>query len=544
MKFKVAVLLKLGLYVFLITLFFSISIRDLYVDVINPDGINWHTRTQAFTKALRERRFDETFQTYHPGITLMWVSGPILDLFLAPKIVNDSPDGLKASFLNRDYYAKMSLVVFATILFAITLILLWKMIGLKYAFFYALIFILEPFVIGMRKLYHLDYLMTSLLFLSFLFLIYYNYKTQKWILVLLSGFLFSLSFLTKSSAIMFLPAVPFIFLLGNGKLLKKLVCFILFLLSSLLFTCIFFPPVWNSPVKSIPKYYKQILVGVTDIGIEGKKEIGFSGKNENVTLDETLSNKDLNFYLSSLFMRLTPASCILLTISLSLFIYLILKGKILAIWNTIRNKKISGTFAYPVDSWLSFWSVGLSIAFLIALTLSVKKTDRYEILVFPFLFTTIAYFLNKLKIYVAIPLVLVYAIFAIYELSLIHPYYLAYSNPYLGGIERRLRALDGAPFGIGSYAAFEIIKNDMIRNNYSGYYTVSGSKSIKAISVGGKFSRSPSCVTDYNVVFAFDDKPTYMCVQDYVLINTVKISGFDYWYIYKRLNQLHQSNYE
>lgn len=46
------------------------------------------------------------------------------------------------------------------------------------------------------------------------------------------------------------------------------------------------------------------------------------------------------------------------------------------------------------------------------------------------------------------------------------------------------------------------------------------------------------------MLFAFDDKPTLVCKNKYVLADTVKIDGFDYWYIYKRLNQKHESNYD
>ncbi len=181
---------------------------------------------------------------------------------------------------------------------------------------------------------------------------------------------------------------------------------------------------------------------------------------------------------------------------------------------------------------------------MLALTLSTKKSDRYEIILVPFLFTLVAYASSKVRCYIVVPVMLCYTILLVLELLPIHPYYLAYSNPYLGGLETRLRVLDGAPFGIGTYEAFNIVKRDLAQNNFFGYYTVAGSKSIKAISVGGRFSRVPSYVTDYVVVFAFDDKPTYSCINRYALITTVKIDGFDYWYVYKRLNQRHASNYE
>jgi hypothetical protein len=62
--------------IFILTVFCYVilSTLDLDKDVINPDGINWHNRSKAFATAILEKKFDETYQAYHPGITLMWIS--------------------------------------------------------------------------------------------------------------------------------------------------------------------------------------------------------------------------------------------------------------------------------------------------------------------------------------------------------------------------------------------------------------------------------------------------------------------------------------
>ncbi len=530
--------IKISTFVGLFCVYLLLSVWDLDKDVINPDGINWHTRTQAFNKALAEGDYSKTYQVYHPGITLMWLSGPVAKM---------SSDTTKETFLSRDYNAKLSLVIFGTLIFASCLVVLWKMTNFTFMLGFGLLLALEPFVIGMRRLYHLDYLMTLPLFLSFLLLAYFNYKSSKWYLITLAGLCFALSLLTKSVAIIFLPVVPFMFLLGNPKLLTKFLGFVGFILFSALFIFALFPPVWQNPIKSAPKYFQRIAFGVTDIGMEGKKEMGTSGRSENITLDDTEDDRDPNFYIASLFTRLSPAGAVLLVVSMGFYIYIILKGFVIFLWRlgkSIFAKKVQKTFNYSPASWLCFWSLGFSVASLVALTLSTKKSDRYEILVFPFLFMLVGYLFSRVKYYFVIPLAVAYIALMYYPLKPWHPYYLAYSNPYLGGLETRLRTLDGAPFGIGVYEAFNIVKRDLAENGNFGYYTVAGSKSIKAISVGSRFSRVPSCVTDYIVLFSFDDKPTLVCKNKYALVDTVKIGGFDYWYIYKRLNQKHESNYE
>lgn len=536
--------LKLILLICLVGLYFFMSVWDLKIDVINPDGINWHTRTRAFTKALAGGDYGHTYQVYHPGVTLMWLSGPVLNVF-KPNFLDDASQlDPKSVFLEKDYYAKLSAVVFCGLIFVAILVVMWRLAGFGYAVAFGFFMALEPFVIGMRRLYHLDYLMTLPLFLAFLLYIYYNYKSHRIFLPVLAGLCFSLSLLTKSTAIIFLPAIPFIVLLGEFSWKKKLVGFFTFLVSGCLFLYLLFPPVWKNPIKSVPKYFDKIALGVSDIGLEGKKELGSSGKNHNVTLDDTLDARDKNFYIASLFMRLSPPAGVLIVIGLAVYIYFFLKGLALVPIIAIKNKKFPTDFSFSSRAFLTFWSLAFAVVVLVALTLSVKKTDRYLILAIPFLFTAMAYFFSRLKSYLWLPFVVFYLYFVYIEIAIIHPYYFAYSNPYLGGLETRLRVLDEAPFGVATWASVDVVKKDLAENGNLGYYTIAGSKSVKAISSGGRFSRTPSCVTDYSIVFAFADKPTYSCNQKYVLLDTIKIDGFDYWYIYKRLNQKHESNYD
>lgn len=218
-----------------------------------------------------------------------------------------------------------------------------------------------------------------------------------------------------------------------------------------------------------------------------------------------------------------------------------LRGFFSILFNAVKNRKILFNYEFSAASWISFWSLGLSGAVLIGLTLAVKKSDRYEILVFPFLLSLISWLLSRLNRYIAVSLIFLYVLLTGYELFINHPYYMAYSNPVLGGVELRLRALDDSPFGIGVVEAMQKVKADMQENDYDGYYTISGPKSIKAISVGGRYSRYPNCATDYVVVYALERDPIDICVNKYVLIDTVKIGGFDYWKIFKRLNQKHES---
>jgi hypothetical protein len=323
--------------------------------------------------------------------------------------------------------------------------------------------------------------------------------------------------------------------LGNSSVIKKLGGLLLFISACAFFIYVFFPPIWENPIKYIPKYYGKMATGVMDIGIEGKKEVGNSGEGTSVVLDEIIDEVGPNFYLTSLIMRFSVAGIALVLISVSVFLYSSLKGFVLTWWKLLKTKKFPKVFNYNVESWISFWSLGISTAFLIALSIPVKKSDRYEIVVFPFLIAIIAYFLQRLKIQYAIFLVLIYSAGTLYELNTASPYFFAYSSPLLGGITTRLYTLNDSPFGVGTYATFDVVKKDREKNGETSFYTISGSKSVKAISAGAKFSRTPSCVTDYVIYFAMESKMIYSCAQKYRLVDTVKIGGFDYWYVYKKV---------
>ena len=140
------------LYIFTATI-------DLETDVINPDGINWHERTAAFTDGIYNKEYKQTYQAYHPGTTLMWISGSVLDVFIGDHLDNLAEQDKKLTFLERDYYAKLSVVLFTAIMFALTLIFLVRLTSLKFTALFSLFFIFEPFLLGTRRLYHLDYLM-------------------------------------------------------------------------------------------------------------------------------------------------------------------------------------------------------------------------------------------------------------------------------------------------------------------------------------------------------------------------------------------------
>ena len=112
---------------------------------------------------------------------------------------------------------------------------------------------------------------------------------------------------------------------------------------------VFFPPIWQNPIKYIPKYYGKMAAGVTDIGVGGKKEVGNSGEGPSVVLDETIDEVGDNFYLTSLIMRFSVAGIALVLISVSVFLYLSLKGFVLTWWRLLKTRKLPKVFNYSAS---------------------------------------------------------------------------------------------------------------------------------------------------------------------------------------------------
>jgi hypothetical protein len=238
--------------------------------------------------------------------------------------------------------------------------------------------------------------------------------------------------------------------------------------------------------------------------------------------------------------RFSIGGVVLLFLSLSYLLFLLFRYFI----QLFKKRKFNFESLRKPENIFLFLISSIVIFSLVALTLSAKKSDRYEILIYPFLILIFTYFLTKINSWIYLFLITLYVFITLIELDRIHPYYLAYSNPLFGGIEARHKSIDNSPFGIGIYKAYQFVLKDRLDNNYDGYFTISGNKSIKEISYGGKFSKYPSCVTDYIITYYKNEQPTKRCVQKYTLLGSVEISGKEYWFIYKRDNQKQESNKE
>jgi hypothetical protein len=501
------------LYILLCAIAFLVtSIPGLYEDVINPDGINWHTRAYNFTEALINKEFDKTFQAYHPGVTLMWLTGPTLHSLGSFYNSKGIEIYSRETFLNYDYFAKVIMVSVSLLLFLLSLFLLKKIVSVKVLIAYSIFMIFEPFVIGLRRLYHLDYLTAAFLFLSFLCIYIYSFKDNRFRYYLFSILTFVLAFLTKTTALIFFPFIPVIILFGKQNVRKKFLPIILIPFLSFVFLFILFPALWGSPLRTIPSLYNKIVPGIVDIGFYNKKEIGSSGQEQTIILDDIKGNSFWYFYLLELPLILSPITFGLLLISLFVLMFKIFK-------------KEAGS--------LEILSFLISAVFIVGLSFASKKGLRYAIIYLPFLFIIISVWMEKLHLKTFKTVLIVLLISLIPQYIKIFPYFYVYGSPLFGGVKARTEIFKPSSFGVGAYQVSKYIESAL---KPTASYSLAGSKSFKYTSPYAKVKSWPNCSSDFAVIYFDDDQPDKVCPGTYTLFKKVMIGNLDYWTIYKNNN--------
>jgi hypothetical protein len=509
------------LILFLSFLFFILTSFGSYFDVINPDSINWHTRSYNFIQAINSHHFSDTYQVYHPGITLMWLMGPTLYF--------DSNFYTKENFLDKDYLAKHVIYLVLTINFFFSLKLLTHFLKPATLSLFSVLYIFEPFFLGVRRLVHLEGLMVSFLFLSFLLLATYSLKKSKIIYLGFSIFTFVLALYTKSAAVVVLPIFLLFFLFSKNSIKAKFQHFLISITFGIAFLYILFPALWESPIKNSQLFFSKIYEGASLIGYEGRREVGTSGQGENLILSKSHS-KVSYFYLDSILFTLSPIFWVFLISTLPLIVYLFYRY---FYFNNLKKevlKKIisNSNFKLIVFTLLCF------LIYFVTYSLSTKSYERYSHIFFPFLVLYISLILNLIASKFSIISILIYLFFITYELYKIFPYYYSYGNSYLGGSYQRYEKLNSPPFGVGIFELNQKL-NQYIKENEKEYYPViAGSKSLKAIFNSGRNERYPMCDVDIFIQFYDDKSPKEVCVgRTHRFLFSINIGNIDYWKVYK-----------
>lgn len=447
--FKNDKVIKIFLCVIFAAFFLLTRIPGLSYDEINPDGVNWHYRSQQFVVGLKSFQFEKTYQHYHPGVTLMWISGIPIELY---KQFTGITTYDMNNFLQFNLVAKLSVVTVQFVLSFMILYFLSKEIGFYKSFGALSLFTFEPFFIGNSRLYHMDALLSLFMFLSVI-LSYQYLKSPKIINAVLAGFFISMSFLTKSISIGLLAFV-FAYYAAHFYLkkdLKNLFSTILPLfLSFVFFTFLFFPALWVKPIYYIGEIFKE------------SERVGVRSGHEQIIFGDATDNAGFLFYPLVFFIKFSP---------------LILIGVLATVYFFVKERK------FNLLSFLSYCAV-FYIGYVFVMFFPSKKIDRYMVPVFPF-FGVLAlygytklYALFKKKAFFYVIFSLAFAIFIVRPFFKYYPYYFTYTSPVAGTPEEANFIIAQKPFGMG----IPLLKQDILWNygDYPklGFYDTKPMKSI------------------------------------------------------------------
>ena len=355
-----------------------------YVTVDEP---LWLIRSANFYQALAAGDWPDTFQRGHPGVTVMW-AGTIGFLLRFPdyarladfQVVN--PEVLD-EFLGQHQHTSLGLLVagrLVTILGVVLAVMLAfpalvRLVGWLPAFLAVFLVALDPYFIALSRLLHLDGPVAAWMLLSLLSFMSYLYRGKRRSDLLISAASAGLAWLTKSPALFLIPFFGLLVLLqllgqwrqsGWRKLRDRKAAivdawqagkpYLLWLLLGSLVFVLLWPAMWVDPINSLAR----IVSEATTYAAEGQDSATFFMGHV-----YQAGQSPWFFYPVSLLWRLTPPVTL---------------GLLLALLALMFPRQASLSLDYK-----KFIQVlGLfTILFVVLISVSQKKADRYQIPVQP-----------------------------------------------------------------------------------------------------------------------------------------------------------------
>jgi len=424
---------------FLSVFYFVFRLIGLGFDVINIDYPLWDNRASNFYIYLKTFNFPETYRTGHPGVTLMWIAGGAMEIFSriyhfffhVQPVVNDY-----AVFPWRSLVIKLSLVFSIYVITLLSLFVIERLTSKRVAILFFFLLSIEPFIFAHDRIFHLDGLLTSLVFLSALLSIFFwrskgHLSRRALYITLLSGaFSSSMAFLTKVTGVFaflfFYFTGLFFFVVRKKFLLRRYIGYgLVYFLSFLAFFVIFFPAAWVGPINVFMKMAADAL------------SLSVGGHNQ-YFLGRWTDDPGILYYLFVFAFKLSPIA--------------ILWGMASVILVLLR-KKLGVKVGKSGD--ILVLLVSFVFLFVLEISISSKKIPRYIIPTIPAILLLVSILAinfydsckNLRKIFIAFAvLTFVYQGFWVYKLF---PNILAYASPLLGGMRSEDYYIGNKHFGFG-----------------------------------------------------------------------------------------------
>ncbi|MFC1756105.1 ArnT family glycosyltransferase [Patescibacteria group bacterium] len=501
-------------------LFLVTRIPQLGLEAINPDAVNWHYRSEQFVVGLKHQLWDKTYQHYHPGVTLMWLTGIPVEIF---KQITDVTVYNQFSFYAFHFIAKYSLVITQLVLSLLILFWFSKTIKFKKAFLLILLLSFEPFTVGNSRMFHMD-IIFALFVMASLVLSHLYIKEEKISWAILTGLFCGLSFLTRSigvGVLLFVLGFGGLFLYIKTKDWKKILKYVLIVLGAgVVSTFVLFPALWSDPIN--------VLV---NIFTEGER-IGIRNGHTQIIFGRSTETAGWLFYPMVLLLKLSPF-IIFGVLSYLEDIYKIFKNnKVKKEIILFKDEKIVGIITYSIIFYLGYFMV---------MSWPTKKIDRYMLVVYPLIAllsafgfaNMIEYLKNKWKAGL-VGLVTLFIIFVLYPVFKQHPYQFTYTSPLFGRASSANDIIGQKSFGIGIFEVKEHLQTNYGSNVEVGFIDTKPIKSIYPNSLVSDIRING--VSDYDVlVLAINEvMPEKVANSDtkFIQDSSIFINGLEYWRFY------------
>jgi len=440
---------KIKYEIFVVLFFVLIRVPDLGNDNFNTDVWRWKARTYDFGNGVFTLDFAHTLQTYHPGVTLMWLAGFGVKAFNSYYQLSEHTLPLENNvntYFQLDFVQKLFIVAGEAVAIAFAFHALRKLFGLRYSLITIFLISFEPFYLALSRVIHLEGLVSTFMLTAILwFFCYLNDRNIKSLII--SGFFSGLSVLTKTSALFLIPFMALSSLLYYYRDEKSIVKAFKSVFKPLLvwfgvLVLTFFalwPALWVKPIE----VFQTLYSGIVDIGVEGDHIQYYFGK--------LVDNPGPSFYFVVLGLR----SSIYLLVG---FIgVLIVRGKLPEYYKRFLDYLLIFIFFYFIQ-----------------LTLPTKKLDRYILplitimlaassIFFVWMFERLRFGWKKIAFFM-IPVLLTTAY--------LHPDYLSYYNPAFGGLRVGIQVLE-PKWTIGVRPLIDYFRNVQQKDGDTPSYNVS-----------------------------------------------------------------------
>jgi len=450
------------IYSVILVVFILVRLPGLGSDILNTDGERWHRRSENFLNALKQHTFVETYQRYHPGVTLMWFNSIVKYVSFKYQLTYTSNP---LTLENADYFvvihglSKAFNVLVLAGLLGIHLFLIKQVSSSRIAYLYGFLMVFEPYMLGINRWFHQTSFEVFFGFGALLALLVW-YKTDRLKYIFLSPFLLTFSVLAKVTSLILGPILLYIFIKKMFHEKKiNLLPMISYGITLFLFIFIFFPALWVDPLFVFHKMYNPVSEAVTD----------------NIRADILAGPMNYLYYLVILLFKLSPVTLMMFFIS----VFYLFKSKDF----NIRVLLLS------------------ILNYYFFLTITDQKIDRYALIFIPFILLIISYYMSTLDNYIStlkvyIPLTILFYIVVTW---IYYPVYSAYYSPYFGGTANALKL--GVYDNSGEYFAQAArYLNSKGRDTYT--YVPDGFSSFNLF-YKGKIQREYTQQTNY-VVKSYD----------------------------------------